>query len=736
MKGSKPFPVIALLFLCAYVVLTSACGAGHPQNPPGALNIANQSVPDGVVQSAYNTTLVPSGGLAPYTWALTGGALPGGLSLSSGGIISGTPPVSDLGSGGAAKKYSFTVKVTDSQTPTAAYQTGSFSITINPLPVVTSTTLPNGTIGVGYLTTLTNSGGLAPFTWSCPPPQKSDCSDVLPPGLTLIASTGTISGTPTGPAQSYPFTIQVTDADSNTATAAVSITIMGKLQGTFAFSFNGFDNGQPFYTAGSFSGDGAGNLTGVLDQNGAAAGDVASNAPFTGTYTVGTNNLGTITLTIPALNNVTYSYDLAVPIKGDLKFILADPNHPQVYGSGVIKAQSIPKNTGSSPFSLVAGKWAMGFFGVDPSNKRSAGAGFFKLDALGNLTGGIEDTNDNGTVQSQVSFTGLWVPDADFATTGRGTATLNVGTSTLHYTFYAVNPTSEVIEVQTDVGASLSLVSALKQFGSAVNGNFSNASLNGSAVMELNGVSNSAPDDQLGVGTFDGNGNITLFQTDENNGGSLTENKFTGTYSVDQNTGRVTVSGIGSSQPVWYLAGVNSGFVIGTDSSTTEGIFEPQTNGPFSLPSFLVAYAGGTIQPVLPSVTNEIDSTTIPAPGGTLVATYDTSGMDGPQMNLMLNSTYLLGDDPNHTGMNTTGKFLLTAVGSAPTNSCMCTAIVYMITGPPPPAMPGSQIIDRSGNKWASINVAIPNGPQINAPDPNPRLTVVQSTAPAPAPAP
>ncbi len=188
MKGSKPFPVIALLFLCAYVVLMSACGSSHPKNPPGALNIANKTVPDGVVQSAYNTTLVPSGGLAPYTWTLTGGALPGGLTLSSGGVISGTPSVSDLGSGGAAKKYSFTVKVTDSQTPTAAYQTGSFSITINPLPVVTSTTLPAGTIGLAYQTTLTNSGGLAPFTWSCAPPEKSDCSDVLPPGLTLTSS--------------------------------------------------------------------------------------------------------------------------------------------------------------------------------------------------------------------------------------------------------------------------------------------------------------------------------------------------------------------------------------------------------------------------------------------------------------------------------------------------------------------------------------------------------------------
>jgi hypothetical protein len=725
MKGFKPFPFLALsLYLC---VLT-ACGSSHPSNPPGALNIANQGVPDGVVQSPYNTTLVPTGGLGPYTWTLNSGTLPPGLTLSSGGIISGTPPPSDLGSGGVAKKYSFVVKVTDSQTPIAAFQTGSFSITINPLPLVTSTTLPSGTIGLAYTTTLTNSGGLAPFTWSCAAPEKSDCSDVLPPGLSLSA--GIISGTPTGPAQSYPFTIQVTDADSNTATAQVSITIVGKLQGTFAFSFNGFDEqGKPFYTAGSFTGDGAGNLTGVLDQNGSGASGLITKAAFTGTYSVGTNNLGTMTFTIPALNNVTYNYSLAIPVDGDLKFILADPNHPQVYGSGVIKAQSLPKNTGSSALSLLAGKWALGFFGVDSGGHRSAGAGFFKADSLGNLTSGVEDTNDNGTPGQSQNLTGSWMLDAEYATTGRGTATFN-GQS---YAFYTVNPTGELIEVQTDVGASLSLVSVLKQLAGAVNGSFSNSNLSGSAVMELNGVSNSngSPDEQLGVSAFDGNGNITLFQTDENNGGTYTENTFTGTYNVDPNTGRVTVMGLGSSQPVWYLAGTNHGFVIGTDSSATEGSFEPQSNSPFSLPSFLLAYAGGTIQPVLPSVTNEVDSTFIPAPGGTLVVTYDSSGSSGPLSNQMLSSAYSLGDDPNKTGMNTTGKILLTAVGSTPTNSCMCTAIVYMIAGPPPPAMPGG-LVDRSNNKWASINIALPTASA--PPDPNPRLTVVQSTSQPPPP--
>ena len=74
-------------------------------------------------------------------------------------------------------------------------------------------------------------------------------------------------------------------------------------------------------------------------------------------------------------------------------------------------------------------------------------------------------------------------------------------------------------------------------------------------------------------------------------------------------TGRVTVTGLGSGpQPVWYVTSANKGFVIGTDSSATEGSFEPQSGGPFSLPSFLLSYAGGTIQPVSTSVTNEVDS--------------------------------------------------------------------------------------------------------------------------------
>ena len=84
MKGFKPFPFLAL---SVYLCVLTACGSSHPPNGPGALNIANPSLPQGVVQSPYSVTLVPTGGLAPYTWTLNSGTLPPGLNLSSGGVI-------------------------------------------------------------------------------------------------------------------------------------------------------------------------------------------------------------------------------------------------------------------------------------------------------------------------------------------------------------------------------------------------------------------------------------------------------------------------------------------------------------------------------------------------------------------------------------------------------------------------------------------------------------------------
>ena len=177
---------------------------------PPPLNIAPSTLPNGTQGTAYSQTLTTANGTGPYTYAITSGALPTGLSLNtSTGQISGTPSASGT--------YNFTAQSTDStsNTGTRAYTVaiGTNSLTVNPA------TLPNGTVGTAYSQTITASGGAVPYTYAV-------SAGTLPAGLSLNPSTGAITGTPTasGPAS---FTIQATDNGGNTGSRAYSFNIGG-----------------------------------------------------------------------------------------------------------------------------------------------------------------------------------------------------------------------------------------------------------------------------------------------------------------------------------------------------------------------------------------------------------------------------------------------------------------------------------------------------------------------------
>jgi len=93
-------------------------------------------LPPGQKGQPYSpVTLQATGGTPSYTWSKASGSLPTGLSLSTGGVISGTPTVTGT--------FSFTIKVTDSATPTHATKEKACSITITissgpPAPIRTA----------------------------------------------------------------------------------------------------------------------------------------------------------------------------------------------------------------------------------------------------------------------------------------------------------------------------------------------------------------------------------------------------------------------------------------------------------------------------------------------------------------------------------------------------------------------------------------------------------------------
>jgi hypothetical protein len=168
--------------------------------------IATTSLPAGTVGVLYSQNLAATGGSPPYTWQQTGGSLPGGVTLSASGNLSGTPA--------AAGSFTFQVRVSDSQQASA---TGSFTIRIVPAAlVITTSSLPAGTVGTSYTATLAATGGTPPYTWSV-------ASGALPSGLS-ISSAGLISGTPTASGTSSA-TLQVTDSAQATATKAYSVTV-------------------------------------------------------------------------------------------------------------------------------------------------------------------------------------------------------------------------------------------------------------------------------------------------------------------------------------------------------------------------------------------------------------------------------------------------------------------------------------------------------------------------------
>ena len=162
---------------------------------------------DGEVGVAYSRQPALSGGTAPFTWSVSSGALPGGLSIStSTGLISGTPT--------ASGSFPVTVSATDAFGQTA---NRAVTLVIVPRPAFTATTPPSGQVGVAYSHALAVTGGAQPLTWSL-------SAGSLPPGLSLNPSTGQLSGTPTT-VGTYPFTVTVTDANGQTATKQVSLVI-------------------------------------------------------------------------------------------------------------------------------------------------------------------------------------------------------------------------------------------------------------------------------------------------------------------------------------------------------------------------------------------------------------------------------------------------------------------------------------------------------------------------------
>jgi hypothetical protein len=473
--------------------------------------------------------------------------------------------------------------------PTGGTVTITSASTANPSTFVTATVTitsssvsisfvqdPPGTLQIGKIATMsaTVSGDPAmkgvDWSVSC---NGGGCGSFNPAHTASgIATTYTApASVPTG--NSVTITAASTAVPAQTVTATVTIantSTIGLLNGKYAFSFSGQDvTASGFYAVvGGLTADGNGNIT-TGEEDFTDLVTIPFTATFTGTYTLGTDGRGTITLNTnnPALGvNGVQTLSFVVVTAQNVLITEFDSSATSTGSMGL-------QNPGSFSLASVTGGYSFTFTGNDlSSGGLTLIGGVLTADGNGNITSGTEDVNDSGAV-SNMPISGSYLAPDSF---GRGTAT--IGSST--YVYYVVNP-GEVEFLETD-NFFISSGFAFAQ-GSAA---FTDASLPATNPFALT-LLGSGSAGALVAGAivqFDGNGNITSGTIDVNNFGTqTTASPFGGTYHVSS-TGRGTLTLTGNTGGLvnfaLYFTANQGVLILELDSShLSDGVVLAQTGG-------------------------------------------------------------------------------------------------------------------------------------------------------------
>jgi hypothetical protein len=192
--------------------VTDAAGATATGSISVTINqtpaVTTASLPAWTEGRPYDQMLGSSGGTAPLTWSVASGTLPVGAPIGApNGAITGTALV--------AGRYTFVARVTDAAGATA---TRTFTVTVNPVPVLPEAGLPTAPLGRPYHAGPAHSGGTGPFEWAI-------MSGRIPSGLMLGPAPGELTGTPVA-AGSTTLELRVTDAAGATATRSYALVVV------------------------------------------------------------------------------------------------------------------------------------------------------------------------------------------------------------------------------------------------------------------------------------------------------------------------------------------------------------------------------------------------------------------------------------------------------------------------------------------------------------------------------
>jgi Putative Ig domain len=542
----------------------------------GSLKITSVTPPTGTVGTAYQYQLAASGGVPPYSWALASGSspLPGGLTVSSAGVVSGTPTASGTfgpqiqvtdatSSNTVSQNLNFSILVSGTPLANGNYAflfsgsnpqgnlveiNGAFEVSggavavgvydenvLNQNPVTASGNITGGTAsigsnGLGQLVLTLQSGGNITFALAVPGSIANANSDS---DIGLIEFDDT-----TGKGTRGSGTLKISNFNGS----------LSAIKGGYAFGFRGLDtHSQPTALAGTFQADGAGNISGgEADMN--DDGTLSSFSAITGTYTVDPVGRGVITLQLNGSTTANFTYyQVSAAEFFAASADVTSTNIPLVGGSVLQQTGSFTNAslTGTNVLELAGEALEQQTFVPDIT------VGLLTADGNGN----IRATYDEFRTQllAPQSYSATYVVDAN------GRAPISASSATAPIVYLIGN--GKCFVLGRDTSASSGMLEA--QAGSA----FTNASFKGSY---LGGTVPPADPSLVTLATADGNGNVQYTSNSSGPGGLKSNQTLTGTYAVGS-TGRAVVTVSDDSNPrifyvvsptkVAYLSGENGGYL-------------------------------------------------------------------------------------------------------------------------------------------------------------------------------
>jgi len=392
-------------------------------NPAGVTTPCG--LPSGSNGIGYNQPVTITGGVAPYTFAVTNVVTNGvgsslaadclgmtvSLTTNASTAIAGTPCNAGTGqSGTGPSTISFTVQVTDSGGAAAITQAFTMSLTAAPaLAITTPSPLPTASLNTLYNRAVRTTGGVTPLTWSI-------SAGGLPPGLSLAPTTGVISGipdasdatstncgAPSNQAGNYCFSVTVTDSariPSNNAQPPAT-TNQSKTQAYV----------MTVLTPGPLSIVPSTPPAGITATGYSAILQVTGGVPnYTWTVTQGQLPAG-LTLTANNNGNGVISGDPIVAGTYNFTVQVADG---EVTPQTATASYSIVVSAGQDNNGLLSGAYSFIFRGFDKDGSVAI-IGTLTADGNGNITAGSEVINRVSGVAPIASVTGTYIIDSNIS---------------------------------------------------------------------------------------------------------------------------------------------------------------------------------------------------------------------------------------------------------------------------------------------------------------------------------